>query len=345
MIHIKSSPIALDDEADHADIVVADIGGTHARFAIASRSHLRSIALSHETQLATSDFADLSSAWSAYAAQLGRRAPRRAAIAVACPVQADLLKFTNNRWVIQPTSLCEQLGLEGLSLLNDFEAVGHALAHLAPSATLMLQGGRGITADRITSVIGPGTGLGAALVIHHAGQISIVPTEAGHIGFSPHNETEQTIASHLQRRFGRVSIERVVSGPALLDIYQVLAARAARPATLSSDKSVWAAAIGGDDALAVASLDTFCACLGGAIGDIALAQGAETVVLAGGLSARLAEKLPSSLFMERFCDKGRFSQRMQAMPIHLITDTRAGLLGAAAAFFTSVERTHSARPQ
>lgn len=342
MIHIKRSPIIQDDGAGHADIVVADIGGTHARFAIASRSIAGDISLSHEIHLATSDFADLSSAWAAYAAKLGYPAPRRAAIAVACPVQADLLKFTNNRWVIQPAILPAQLGLEGLSVLNDFEAAGHALAHLAPSATLRLQGEFGIGADRITSVIGPGTGLGGALVINRTGHTLIVPTEAGHIGFSPRDEIERAIATHLQNRFGRVSVERVASGPALLDIYQVLAARASHPAPLSDDKLIWTAALSGDDALAVASLDTFCACLGSAVGDIALAHGAQAVVLAGGLGARLAEKLPSSLFMERFGDKGRFAQRMRAMPIHLLTDTRAGLIGAAAACFASDEWERSA---
>jgi glucokinase len=150
------------------EIVTADIGGTPARFALATIADGKVAALAGESVLKTAQHASLQTAWEAFGVQLGRPLPRAAAIAVACPVQGDVLKFTNNPWIIRVSALKPQLGLDALTLINDFGAVGHAVAHLDDSHFRPICGPRTpLPADGIISVIGPGTGLGVAQVVCH----------------------------------------------------------------------------------------------------------------------------------------------------------------------------------
>jgi glucokinase len=315
------------------EIVAADIGGTHARFAIAELDGGRVVGLSHEHVLKTAQYASLQTAWEAFGAALGRPLPRAAGMAVACPVQGEVLKFTNNPWIIRVSALKQQLGLDELALVNDFAAVGHAVANLDDNAFRHLFGPKApLPADGVISVIGPGTGLGVSQVVRHRNGYEVISTEGGHISFAPFDRLEDEILAHLRQRYLRVSAERVISGPGLANLYAALAAIEHRPAHVTDDKSLWDAALSGKDPLATAALERFCLCLGACAGDIALAQGANAVVLAGGLGLRIADVLAQSGFAQRFVAKGRFESLMAAMPVKLIAHPQPGLLGAAAAY-------------
>jgi glucokinase len=317
------------------ELVAADIGGTHARFALARLdADGRVVSLDEPMVLRCADHASLQLAWEAFGASLGRPTPRVAAIAVAAPVAGDELKLTNNPWVIRPALVNAKLGLDAHVLVNDFEAVAYAVGACADDQFRHLCGPDQPLPDRGTiSVLGPGTGLGVGLLVKNGGNDwQVLPTEGSHGDFSPVDALEDAILAHFRHRFGRVSAERVISGPGLAEIHAALAAREDRAIAAMDDKALWALAISGADSLAAAALDRFCLALGSFAGNIALAHGAGGVVIGGGLGARLADHLPKSGFAGRFAAKGRFETLMRSLPVKLITHPQPGLYGAAAAF-------------
>lgn len=315
------------------EIVAADIGGTHARFAIAEIADGRVTALGEPATLRTADHASLETAWEHFAATLGRPLPRAAGIAIASPVSGEVIKFTNNPWIIRPALIDERLGLDGHVLVNDFGAVGHAVAQLGDAHFQHLCGpDTPLPATGVISIVGPGTGLGVAHVLRRDGRYFVSETEGGHIDFAPLDTIEDAILARLRTRYRRVSAERIVSGPGLPEIYAALAAIEGRAVAAIDDKALWTLALEGGDSLATAALDRFCQSLGAVAGDIALAQGAAGVVIAGGLGLRIAGRLVRSGFAERFTAKGRFEGLMAAMPVRLVTHPQPGLYGAAAAY-------------
>ncbi len=294
------------------EIVVVDIGGTHARFALAGLAEGRVRRLGEAVVLRTADHPDLPGAWAAFAQAAGRALPRRAALAVAGPVGAEVLRLTNNPWTLRPATLAAELGLERCLLLNDFAAVGHAVAQAEPDHLRPVCGPDGsLPEDGVTTVIGPGTGLGVSMVVRDGGKARVVATEGGHAGFVPTDAFEDRLVHRLRGQFGRVSAERVVSGPGLLAIYETLLDEQGIQAAPRGDRAVWDAALAGTEPLAVTALDRFCRCFGGVAGDLALAQGAGAVVLAGGISPRIDALLPRSGFATRFAAKGRFEAMMR----------------------------------
>jgi glucokinase len=309
------------------ELVAADIGGTHARFALATVTDGR-IVLGPETVLKTGEFAGLPEAWRAFGEVIGRPLPRVAGIAIAGPHDRDVVRMTNSGWVLERSRLPGQPDVERLSLVNDFAAVAHAvpccdtLRHLCgPERALPERG--------VITVVGPGTGLGVAILVREPSGDRVIPTEGGHIEFAALDRREQGLRDKLAERFGRVSVERVLSGAGLGEIHAALAGGATpEPAEL------WQLALTGASPAAVASLGRFCRILGAVVGDLALAQGADGVVIAGGLGLRLADHLPNSGFAERFVAKGRFQARMESLPVKLITHPQPGLLGAVAAFLS-----------
>ncbi len=315
------------------EIVAVDIGGTHARFAIAEVQEGRVTNLGEACTLKTAEHASLETAWEEFGTQLGRALPKAAAIAVAGPIQGDVLKLTNNPWVIRPAFIPSKLGAERFTLVNDFGAVAHAVAQLDASNFLHLCGERhGLPDKGVISIVGPGTGLGVAQLLRRDGRNEVIETEGGHIDFAPLDSIDDQILTQLRSRYRRVSVERVVSGMGLINIYEALAKIEGRPVEYQDERVLWSAALASRDSLATAALDRFCLALGAVSGDIALAQGASAVVIAGGLGLRLAEHLPRSGFRDRFTAKGRFERTMSAMPAMLITYPQPGLFGAAAAF-------------
>lgn len=306
-------------------IVAADIGGTHARFAIAEVAGGKCLELGEPVTLKSADFEGIEAAWAALPAAFGKPLPEAAAIAVAAPIEGEVLAFVNNNWEIRRAGLRERLGLTALTLLNDFGAMAHGVAALGHEATEHLCGPDvPLPLDLPVSVIGPGTGLGSAILLRRGGRVGVVETEAAHIAFAPLDTVEQAMMPALRQMYGRISNERLVSGPGLAAIRAALDPDAAP----MSDPDLWAAALadGGD------AFDRFAMIYGAVAGDIALAHGAMGVAIVGGLSNRAKTQLRASGFHARFIDKGRYAARMQRIPVRLVTHMQTGLVGAAAAF-------------
>jgi glucokinase len=315
------------------ELVAVDIGGTHARFALAGVEGGRVAWLGDACTLETAEHSSLRTAWEAFGARLGRPLPAAAAIAFAGAAAGEVLKLTNHPWVIQPSQIPGMLGVEHFTLVNDFGAVAHAVAQLDEACFRPLCGPeRPLPEAGVVSIVGPGTGLGVALLLRSRGGYRVIETEGGHVDFAPLDELEDRILDELRKRYRRVSAERVASGPGLRNLYEVLATLEQRPVRYRDEKALWQAALSGEDGLAAAALDRFCLLLGAIAGDIALAQGAEAVVIGGGLGLRLAGHLPASGFRSRFIAKGRFERRMDDMPVKIVTHEQPGLFGAAAAF-------------
>ena len=314
-------------------LVAVDIGGTHARFALAEVADGRVLRLGEATTLKTAEHASLQTAWEDFASQQSAPLPSAAAIAVASPIRGDVIKLTNNPWIIRPALIGEKLGVDAHVLVNDFEAVGHAVAQAGPEYFTYLAGPDEPLPDTGTiSIIGPGTGLGVAHIRRDGDSYHVQPTEGGHIDYAPLDAIEDAILKSLRQKFRRVSVERVVSGPGIVDIHAALAALEGRAIHALDNKSLWALGMAGEDSLAAAAVDRFCMALGSVAGDIALAQGGSAVVIAGGLGLRIKDALLKSGFADRFRAKGRFEGLMAAMPVKLITHPQPGLFGAAAAF-------------
>jgi glucokinase len=316
-------------------IVAVDIGGTHARFALATVASGTVQSLSEPVTLRTAEHASFQTAWEAFAATVTAPLPRAAAIAIACPITGDILQLTNNPWIIRPALIPEKLGVDSHVLVNDFEAVGHAVAQVGPDQLRHICGPDiALPSHGITSIVGPGTGLGVGQLFRDGSTYHVIACEGGHVDFAPLDSIEDAVLADLRHKFRRVSVERVVSGPGLAAIHHVLAKLEGRPVPDRDDKALWTAALNGSDSLAAAALDRFCLSLGAVAGDFALHNGPTAVVIAGGLGLRLADHLPHSGFAQRFAAKGRFETLMRSIPVKLITHPQPGLFGAAAAFAT-----------
>ena len=315
-------------------IVTVDIGGTHARFAIAEVQDGRVIDLDEAVTLKTAEHASFQTAWQEFGRLNGGVLPRAAAIAIAGPVDADVIKLTNNPWIIRRSMVCEKLDVDSFVIVNDFGAVGHAVAQAGTEHFQHLTGPeQDFEPEGTLSIIGPGTGLGVAHVWRKGSSYHVQATEGGHIDFAPLDAIEDAVLARLRKRYRRVSIERVVSGPGLIDVYETLAAIEGRAVQQYDDKTLWQMGMSGEDSLAAAAVDRFCLSLGSVAGDITLAQGGFAgVVIAGGLGLRIKDSLIRSGFAERFRAKGRFEGLMSAIPVKLITHPQPGLFGAAAAY-------------
>jgi glucokinase len=325
--------------------LIADIGGTNARFALTDLAAARP-AIQHAQSLPTADYASLQHAAEHYLASAGAR-PTRAAFAVASPVGADEIRLTNRAWSFSRRELQQVLGLEQLQVLNDFGAVAWAVPELGVQDRVTLHGDAEAPLRGPVSVLGPGTGLGVAMLVGDGARgWQVVETEGGHISFAPLGEEEQCIERWMSARFGRTSNERLLCGAGLSHIHAALGGEeAGRPLgkahPLRDPAEIVAAALEGHDLLARRTLARFCAVLGSVAGDIALAHGARTVMLAGGILPRFVPFLRSSAFRERFLAKGRFAAYLESVTIHLITHAHPGLLGAAVALRSAATETRA----
>lgn len=309
-------------------IVAGDIGGTNARFALAEVARGRVVSLGEPVVLPTSEHEGLPGAWRAYGEKLDAPLPRQAALAIAGPITGGPVSFLNSHWVVHPDRLDSDLGLDRSVLLNDFGAMAHAVHALGSEHFTHVCGPNVPLPDRgAISVLGPGTGLGVAVLQRKQGGPVILETEGAHIHYAPLNEIERRVSECVAAKYGRTSVERIVSGPGLGDIFRALCPDDAR-----DDGALWEAAIQGEEPQLRQALDLLLDSYGAAAGDLSLAHGALGVALTGGLSNRLLPLLPSSGFHARFCDKGRYRERMEGIPVKLVTHPQPGLFGAAAAF-------------
>ncbi|MCE5232787.1 MAG: glucokinase [Mizugakiibacter sp.] len=313
--------------------LIADIGGTHARFALTDPAAPAPRVLQAQT-LRGADFPSLRHAAAHYLARVGAK-PRRAAFALAAVVDADAdaIFLTNRAWSFGRDALRRALGLDELRLLNDFGAIAWAVPELGPGDRVALHGDADAPLRAPVSVLGPGTGFGVALLVGSRERgWQAVETEGGHASFAPLDDEERRIARWIEARCGRVSTERLLSGAGLSHIDAAL-----RGVPDGSDDGVRepaaivGAALQGRDPHAERALARFCAVLGSVAGDIALIHGARTLMIAGGIVPRFVPFLRASAFRERFLAKGRFAAYMEAVAVHVITHPQPGLLGAAVA--------------
>jgi glucokinase len=305
--------------------LVADIGGTNARFALAPPDRPGTLIL--QRSLRVKDYPTLADAAEAYIAEVAPDArPRAAMLAVAAGPSQDEVRLTNSHWNFSISATRERLGLDALHIVNDFAANSWAVLGL-DDAQLLQVGGRPLekrTGNFVT--LGPGTGLGVGGVSRDTdGRIRVTDTEGGHVDFAPLDAEEDALLHALRKRFGRVSYERLVCGQGLANIFGVLTGEETTP------EEITARAASGD-AAAIRAIDHFCAILGSFAGDAVLMLGAwEGVFLCGGMLHTLSDSLLSSRFRQRFEAKGRFSPLVAATPTMLVLDPDLGLRGSAAA--------------
>jgi glucokinase len=315
--------------------LVADVGGTHARFAWLDN---RGAALSHVVQWPVAGHAGLAEALAAYVQQLPRplgvpaRPPRRAAVAVATAVHGDQVRLTNSAWHFSRREVQAALGLEGLVVLNDFEALALSLPYLGPGQR-RCHGTQAPQASGTLAVVGPGTGLGVGAVVRTPSGWVALPGEGGHATLAPADALESALLDVVRRRHAHVSAERLLSGIGLPLLHQALGQVQGRASAEPwTTEAIVAEGVARRDLLASDTIDLFCALLGGFAGNVALTLGARSgLYVGGGIVPRLGERFFESSFRQRFEAKGRFQAYLQAIPTALITDTLAALAGAALA--------------
>ncbi|SPE27523.1 Glucokinase [Burkholderiales bacterium] len=317
-----------------ADWLLADVGGTNVRFALAQPAAAAPLLLESIRAYRVAEFASLADAAKAYLAVIGE-APAHAVFALAGRVEGSLVQMTNHAWSISAPQLQHDLGLHSLKLVNDFAAIGVGLPLLAagdvlalgPSVEAIARG----RAPQTYCVLGPGTGLGVSTLAIRDGQLFGLETEGGHVSFAPTSDEEIAILRQLMTRFGRVSIERLLCGSGLVNVHRAICALAQVEAGNLSPEEVTAGARQHADPHCVHAIELFCDMLGSVAGDFALSFGAwDGVYLAGGMLDPLLPWLRQGRFRLRFNDKGRFSQAVARVPVALITHPQPGLLGTAA---------------
>ena len=309
--------------------LVGDVGGTNARLALVDgEGHIR-----HPKTYAAADYGSLTEVIAVYLeTTTGRKRPPRAALAVAGPVVDGEIEFTNLDWRISEGELVGTFEFESARLLNDFAAQALA-APLLDADDLRRIGPelRGAQGAPIV-VLGAGTGFGVAgLARSDRGDVPIA-CEGGHAAFAPNDDVEAEVLKILRRRYERVSIERVLSGQGIFDLYRALGEIGGIDAPLADEKQVTAAGLGGGDALSLQTLDRFCAILGSVAGDIGLTYGARGgVYVSGGIAPKLIDRIMTGEVRRRFEDKGRLSDYMADIPTALIVHPYAALVGSARA--------------
>jgi glucokinase len=317
-------------------VLVADIGGTNARFALADLDCGKRPQLHDEQKFSSDRFASLQQAARHYLSSVtGRARISRAAIAVACPVTGDEIRLTNRAWSFSRRELQAELALDELLVLNDFGAAARSIPALTDDEKMVLHHGPHSGPVAPISVIGPGTGMGVALITQFESENwHVIETEGGHVSYAPQGSEERMIHEWLSARHGRVSVERVLSGNGLGRLHAALSGRPPSKSetpkeSLLSPAVIVERALAGDDIVARRALARFCSILGSFAGDCALIHGARTVAIAGGIAPRFGSFLNSSAFVERFLDKGRFAAWLEAVRVVLVTHPEPGLLGAA----------------
>lgn len=313
-------------------LLVGDVGGTNARFAVA-RMVEGKVVLDHHESFPASEHPTFLGGVKAFLDGCEVK-PSGGVIAVAGPVTDGAIDLTNSPWRVSEPELAT-LGLEPVKLINDFEALAWG-APIVPEDELASLGGSSEGDPHSTlAVLGPGTGFGVSALVRDAhGNEMAMPSEGGHACFPPGDPIEDEILRILRRRYTRVSIERLICGPGLLNMHRALAEIEGRETHIDDPAEITTTALQDPNTPCGNTLARFCAILGAVAGDIALTTGARGgVYIAGGIAPRILPFLQASPFRERFERKGRFQPYMEAIPTKVILHKHAALLGAARVAF------------
>lgn len=309
--------------------LVADIGGTNARFGLARRNESGGVVVEHVAKFRAEEFETIDAAARAYLDSV-KVEPKNGCIAVAGPVTDEQVEFTNSPWVLHIERFKTALSLGRFRVVNDFEALATGVRSLKEADFLQIKPGAG-DPNAPVIVMGPGTGLGQALIVPFGDRSRIVPTEGGHVAFAPRSDQEIALMRFIMREHKRVSVERILSGMGIVNIYKVFCEIEGVPCVLRQAGDITAAAIKGSDGPSVSAVNLFCSLLGRVSGDAVLGTGSRGgVVLGGGILPKIREIFLKSDFVERFLDKGRMRYYVEDVPVRLIVTDGAALLGAAA---------------
>jgi len=310
-------------------LLIGDIGGTNARFALGDRS---TPGFSRELTLKCRDHASADAAIHVYLEEVGESKPAVICIAAAGPVIDGKVRFTNNNWVLDTQKLENAFQSANVRLLNDFEAIAYSIPQLNAGDSMRVgvqQTANLKITDFTIGIVGPGTGLGAAGLIGRGGRVYPIIGEAGHVGFAPETTIQAEILLQLRDQFERVCDERLASGPGIVNIYRALATIRHENPGLDTAAAIYAKAQDQDDALAQEAVNIFFEVLGQAAGNLALSLGAyDGVFIGGGIVARAPELIAESPFRAGFERKGRHRELMERIPTQIILHPQPGLLGA-----------------
>ena len=327
--------------------LLADIGGTNARFAL-ERGPGR---ITDVATLACDGHPRFVDAVRAYLQTLLRRDPqarvRHAVVAIANPVEGDFIRMTNHHWQFSIEEARADLGLDTLLLVNDFAALAMSVPRLH-AAELVQVGGGTARADGTIGVLGAGTGLGVAGLLPAAegpGGWNVLASEGGHVAFSPADEREQRILSFCWQRYPHVSAERLVSGPGLTLIHEALSAIRGAGSEVLSPALVLERGLAGEP-LCRETLDVFCGMLGTMAANLAVTLNARGgIYIVGGVVPRLGGWFADSPFRARFEHKGRFSSFTAQIPCFVIHAPTPALSGAATMLARHLGRRIAVEPQ
>lgn len=318
-------------------VLAGDVGGTNARLATVELDG-PSARIVRKLRYPSADYAGLAPIVHRFVEETGGR-PERACFAIACPVVGDDCTAPNLPWTINARALAAEIGIPRTTIINDFVAVGYGIERLNADDLATLQAGAPVPQGPI-ALIGAGTGLGQGFLVWQGNHYRVLASEGGHADFAPSGELQTGLLRSLREEFGRVSWERLLSGPGIANIYRYLlgAGMAPEQAHVADELKredpatvIVRHAAADTDCLSRRSVDLFCEVLGAQAGNLALTVVATGgVYLAGGIAPRLLDWLGSGGFMAAFRNKGRLSELLDRIPVHVITNPSVGLLGAAA---------------
>jgi glucokinase len=311
--------------------LLADIGGTNARFALLQADDIRD-----ELVLACADYPDIVSAVEFYlrgvgASAQGRR-PREAAMAIAGPITGDLIRMTNHPWQFSAAAVRRQLALEHLSFFNDFTALALSLRYL-PAAELEPVGKGRAVPNAPIALVGPGTGLGVSGLIYTGAQWIPLQGEGGHVTLAVMNEREIAMLGKLRQRFSHVSAERVLSGPGLVNLYDALCEVDGLVPQVLTPAEITRRADEASCRTCLEAVHMFCSLLGTMAGNLVLTLGAVGgLYIGGGVVPHFGRLFAASHFRDRFEDKGRYAEYLAAVPVYLIRSPLPAFIGLAHSF-------------
>ena len=314
--------------------VAADVGGTNARVGLVRAAADGSVQVLAYRRYPCAAYPGLDAILAEFMreqrqAGVGDAALARMAIASAGVLLDGEVVSANLPWRISLRGLREGLALRDVHVINDFFAAAHGACGLAPSASRLLTPGVDNAEPGPALVVGPGTGLGAAICVPQDGATLVLPTEAGMAAFAPGNEREIAVLRWLRQRGPHVCNEQLLSGPGLVNLHHALCALDGHAPRWQAPDAISRAAREGD-AVALEAVLAFCAALGGMIGDLVLVASARSVHVAGGIVPQLVDFLPRSDFHARLVDKGPMRAVLARVPVRLVENERLGVLGAAA---------------
>jgi glucokinase len=318
-------------------VLAGDVGGTHARLALVELDG-RGARVTRDGRYRSRDYPGLTPIVRRFYEEVGSR-PDRACFGIACPVVGDDCITPNLPWTINARKLAVEIGIPRTTIINDFVAVGYGIELLGPSDLATLQEGSP-TLQAPIALIGAGTGLGQGFLLWDGDHYRVLASEGEHGDFAPSGELQSGLLEFLRRQFGRVSWERLVSGPGIANIYQYLLASAVAPEQTAvhdeMEKEDPTAVIirhglARTDCLSQQALDLFCEIFGAQAGNLALTfVSTGGVYLAGGIAPRIVERLKQGQFLTAFRNKGRMSELLSRIPVHIVINSNVAVLGAAA---------------